>query len=1566
MIATDSLPKEAFRKEDPFGIIRSEEFKNLGIEPAEIPPGTYAAHKHPPQLPSRFGGNAYGFGFFEIYDRLDRKEIKLLQTIKFDDPEQIKKNFQEINRIYKKIGLLIRFSDLGRPYYLIPVHLASTAITNIRNKANEISKIITFHRKKYMKEDQKIGLVTYSGDPIIDDLTVRFKEHDFITIDSLEKFRSIKTSLDLVIIARDIYRILLMDTFIQRPGKEALPKKHLEMYAIYLLGKIYKVLKPDGEIFNIANYKALKTNQTAKITFKTVQEKKNFLLFSHIFKTRKRYQIKGNSLRVNCYDFQTYLGGVYVEQEVIDGLLGDRQLQAMSIEEVNDLPYLNYPLDDEFTYDQNKGWPKLFSIYFDEIFHKPLIPDSIKAEWKRRFSVRDYSPNYMLIYMAQKKPLHTTISDLVKDVIGSRLAGCPLPLLADYRNSCDYLIRTLKILNNIRDNTYAGIPEIFMERLRELFENKRRRYSAFNDVLKLMSKVHKLEKIQSYLNPNKIAGPEIRLLENLEILPFFGFGYGELKEILLIIVGHTTMGRILSGKMNEKTLKPVSDLAKTYNIHEALSFLRYCRLMCLAETVASKRANMDQNQLAELFDLYDTMVKIVTNRELDWDRVLDEKIVAMGGIHNKIVRKILMMKDQFEFLDNWAEIPDKGGKEKESLSDYDNEKLAKIEDIIRLVQVIEDFENRFLKDDPLELPIFYRKFLNIEFHGTGHLFERMDSRLVFILLWITVNITRGEVINFNPFLTDVRYRDIDEHVKKVEAEARFINTEYLDLTTLKQLGKQLYENRSAFIANTGFRLTIDKETQGVDISYIDMATNINRLEILAKRFKGCKVSEIPLEDLQTMERLFANLEDFYQGHIRFKSSGDKDLKIPTRPAKWFKKAKHLREYLQSNFRDVIFEPDHIYDDLNLLYQHSPSILLFVLPEFMALRDLKLSGKIYLRSPIIDHILTSLRKIQALIKGDRKNFQDVKVLHKLAQREFGPMASGIVGLNETQVDILETIINNIRRNRSIFDAMVKSFIFQDLGLAPALRTKYMTQINPADQAQVGSVFLEKEKIPQKYNMDEDAQRFLIFFVKHHDRIHHIVRGEFNIHSLQEIIETGDKELFDAFFVSSFTMFSAMGEDLVYEDLADRLFQLRTLCHRIMDGETSLNDHYDTFYSEKGPQYYALEEYNRKGLPKGVSPTEYLESWQNADISRESYIQAGKNVFSMVRIFRLKGIRYVDFSDLVNLIIKVPLRFIYKKRHYYGIGYTTFEKELYEAFRIYNVMRRLPEPVRRFIFEQLVGDNVRIFGFENVNIYLSYENMIKLLLISLLGAQQFKKKKEAIYLDFLYLVETIEKRYEAVNDSLNHISIKKIWGGKQSLKQLFKAKTGLVLEKDESRRTLTIHFIDHVNISQKISYMETITDVDQLKNYYHSSLQSLRHNPFYTDDYELQLEKVFEKRLEEITDLILDQAKKQMEFLNDFREVHHLFQDLTDRALELGFTEDQNHRLNDLYELRKDNLKREKLMELNGLIEKITDTNELNDYWDGIKWYLLNNRQFFGKEFEHLLAKRFDEALQRLEA
>ena len=1412
-----------------------------------------------------------------------------------------------------------------------------------------------------MRENQKVGLFTYRDDLIINDLSVRFIDHQFIVIDSFEQLHSLKETLDLIILPRDFHEIILTEKF--NPEQRGMPTKtQMRTYVHYLLGKIYHLLKPDGEIFIIANQFTLKTNQTVKVSFKSPEEEKNFLLFSHVFKTRKKYQTTDNTIEINTFDFQNYLKGLYVEQEVVDGLLNGQDFEKMNLDDINRLSYLNFPLGDQFAYDQSETWPKLLTTYFNKIFFKPLLPESVKDEWEKRFSTENYSPDYMLIYLGQKKLPETTLADLSMEVMKSRLAGCPLSLLADYRDSFTYLIRTLNVLKQIKSSAFSGLEEIFMERLRQPLNSSKRRYSGLNDVLKLMSKTNLLEKIETYLNPDKIEGAKTKVLKNIEILSFFGFSLEEMREIFLIVVGHTPMGRILSGKLNETTLKPALDLARTLDTVEAINLLRYCRLMSMAETVASKKSEMNQEQVAELFDLYESMVQVVTDSEMDWDRLLDEKISSMGGIHNKIIRKILKMMNHFQFLANWPELRRKGKMEKESLADYNEEKLSKIENVIKLVEMVELFERMYLKEDPLELSIFYRKFLNIEFHGTGHIFERMESPLVFLLLWISVNLARGEIVNFNPILAEVEPKKIEAQVIKVAGEANSINTNYLDLASLRKFSDQLYEHGTSFIVGTGFQLKVSRKNQALEIAYIDMDENIEKLENLSKTFIGKGIPEIPVEGLEALERLFSNLESFYQSHMRLTSQVGPDFRIPERQLEWFTKAKSLRESLRSDFIDKIFKPINIYSDLDLLYAHARSMLRFVLPEFMALQDVRLPGKIYLKSPLLDHTMASTRKIQALIRREREDFQDIEMLHKLAQREFGPMVAGIVGLNESQIEMLETLVHDLGRHKALFNGLIKSFIFRDLGLVPDFREKYKDQINPSDHAQTGSLFLEKEKIPQRYSSNKKENEYLVTLVKYHDFMHHMVRGEFSIFATQELLNFKDSNLFDAFFVCSFIMFSSMKEGMVLEDLATQLFRLRGVCHNILDGKTTLEKHLEDVYTRRGHLYVALEAYRRDGLPEKIPPADYLESFDQKETERENTIQKGKLIYALERIFRLRGIRYVVFKDLAKLMVKVPLKYIYKKKNYSGVGYATFEKELYEALRIYNGLEDLQDEIRHFILEHLVTDDIRIFGFENVTAYMNYKNSIKLLLIALMGAQKFKQGGEPICLSFLDLASKIERRYEAVNDSLNNISTEKIWGDPYPINHFFKAKTGLLLTKDINRNVLTIDFKDRMNIPQKIAHMEILTDVEQLRNYFHYSLRTLRKTPFYTEDYEIELEKAFDNRLREITDLMLDQTKKEIELTKDFKKIHGIVMDLMDRSLEIGFNDEQKHRLNDIYELRKDNLKREKLEEINQFLETINDVQELKDYWDSIKWYLFDNRSYVGKEFESVVAQKFDQALK----
>ncbi|MGE5839785.1 MAG: hypothetical protein ACM34H_07600, partial [Deltaproteobacteria bacterium] len=852
MAVTDSIPQESFLKEDPFGFIKTEDFESLGIDASDIPPGTFPAHKHPSRLLSRFGGNAYGFGFFEAYDRLTPRDQKLLQPVSPGKPGYARRFYKEINRVYENMGLLIRYSSLGEPYYLIPVHYVSRSLSTVRNKADEIAHVIQAHRRKTLKENLRIGFLTHSDDLLIPELSLRFKEHQFITLDSFGKLSSPQVPLDLVILPRALHELVFTERFGQE-SRKVISRRQLESYAYYIVGKVYSLLKPDGEIFVIAGGLPVEADRQIKVRFHTEEEAKNFVLFSHIFKTGRRYQSKAKSFALSVFEFHKFLNPPYVEKEVLDTLLGDRKLEAMTFREINRLPYLDFSLDDGLSYNQEKVWTRILGPFFSKSLLRPLIPDSVRSEWKKRFSTGHYTPDYLLMYLGQKKSLRVTMEDIKREVAESRLAGCPPALLADYRDSFDYVLSTLQVLKKIKTMSYQGVPELFMERLREPLESKRRRYGALNHVLRLMSKLHHLDRIRTYVNPEGVEGSRTPILENLDTLGLFDFPPEELKEIFLIVLGHSSLGRILSGKMNEKSLKPVSDLARTLDPQDALNLLRYCRLMSMAETVASRRMDLKQEELAELFDLHESMVRVVTNRELDWDRLLDEKIIAVGGIRPMAIRKMLKMMNQFKLLNQWPELKDKGDMEKETLADYDPEKLAGIEKVIGLIETVDRFERAYFREDPLKASEFYRKLLQVEFHGTGRVFERIDSELVFLLLWITVHVAKGGVVNFNPILAEAEPAEMENQLSKLDEEVPAINVNYLDLQALKRFSEQLYEDQMSFIVGTGFQLRVNPQTQALDVTYIDMDQNMDALETLSERISGRPLSEIALQDLEHLE-----------------------------------------------------------------------------------------------------------------------------------------------------------------------------------------------------------------------------------------------------------------------------------------------------------------------------------------------------------------------------------------------------------------------------------------------------------------------------------------------------------------------------------------------------------------------------------------------------------------------------------------------------------------------------------------------------------------------------------------
>jgi hypothetical protein len=381
---------------------------------------------------------------------------------------------------------------------------------------------------------------------IINDLSLRFREHQFVVLDSLEKLLLSKEILDLIILNRDIYELAVMEKFAS-PVSGLGSKKDLEDRVMFFLGKVYTLLKPEGELYMIAPRLPLETDSRVNITFRSEQEKKNFLFFAHIFKTKERYRPRGMSLQVNVFDLQKYLNPPYVEKEVIDWILQGRDIESMSSQDMQELPYLDFSLHDGLTYDQEKGWESLLSVFFDKIFLKALLPKFVGDEWQKKFAAGSYKPQYMLTYLGQKKPLQTTFAELKRDVMESRLSGNALSLC---QITDSHVISTLKIVKRIRAEAIPGY-QTFVERLRDL-ENKKENMRS-QRCLNHLNQPDR-EKVPPQPVGQKRSNTDPEKLETLSSC----FSCGELKS------SHAgaTLPWDGSSQENDESLKPLSDLAQ--------------------------------------------------------------------------------------------------------------------------------------------------------------------------------------------------------------------------------------------------------------------------------------------------------------------------------------------------------------------------------------------------------------------------------------------------------------------------------------------------------------------------------------------------------------------------------------------------------------------------------------------------------------------------------------------------------------------------------------------------------------------------------------------------------------------------------------------------------------------------------------------------------------------------------------------------------------------------------------------------------------------------------------------
>ncbi|MBW1982138.1 MAG: hypothetical protein JRJ12_13055 [Deltaproteobacteria bacterium] len=1555
--ATGQLPSGIRSSLTSYQFIAPRDYDSLGIDARDVPVGTFVARDHPPFLASRFGGNAYGFGIVEHGEKLSTSELEFLEKVDFRNAAALRHHYKKINSIYRKLGLLIRLSSKGEQYFLIPINWVSHSLEDIRDTVDEIERVLNEEISASMREHLTIGLLAPSRDLLVHEITARMSARKILILDSLKKLRQGKKLCDVVIVPKDL-NDLLISLNIKRLDGGPLPKQNTTKYGTYIAGKIYDLLVEDGLLLIVAPKPFPRANKEVWLEFKSEEDLHNFLLFTHAYRSRKRYRgASGTVQRVHLDDFYSYLSGIFVYGEDLRRLAADKDPQQLTLSEIDAMPHLDLKVSRVADTDGESRWQKVAGPYFTTLACYSKLTASVRENWQEKYIIEDDFPENIVVYFGRKREASIRLQQLEQQERAKGMAGCSLKLLAEYRDTFTYLLAVLEVLIRLRDRDFPLLSELDLNRLHNPFAAPRNRYKAFKHIKQLLHKVKTLRRLEGMLNPDGVEGEHTRVLQNLEKLELLGMPPALLREIYLIVVGHTTMGRITFGKLPEKTLKSITDQVKTHGLEEIVDLLRVVRLMSMAEIAAALGERLTKEQGQELFNLYDEAIRVTANPQMEWDTLHDQQVGALGGAQSVAIRQMLKMFNLFEYVDSWPELRRKGPFQKEAMAGYDPARLEQIEQVLELVRIADSFKRRFYGRKAFSRPYFFRKLLNCQFHGTGHLLPLLGTRAGFILLWITINGSPANIINFNPL---VRYelQDNRDRLGKVRTALETLDFEHLHLDYLAGVKKELGQGTVVYISDSGLQLQYNQAGRDTEVNFVDVHENVARLKSVLTSIKQSGLNEISPVDLREMNLLFRETTSYYE-HLRAlesRRSGNNDLL-----EKQLRTIEGLTDELQEIFLSSLFNPENLYDNLHVLQEHCPAIGAYLLPTFWQLYRIGTSQQIYAGETIPGYVLRCLKKFQALVRKDRDSLQDSELFYKLAQQQFGPMTGDAIGLSNAQIDALEDIVERFSTEPDLLQALAVALVLQEVGKLALYLEDYREWSNRVSHAEAGADILRKGDVLESLAISGRVRQLTIFLIEYHGLIGQVIRGEISPLGLEAVTSPGDELLFEAFFLHSVLAAAAYREGVLVEDVLDRFQRLRQAGLQVLRGELSWKSYVEHLIELKG-----------RTLLTAAAQSEFSDSrlfalphWLQLPDDEAGRRTKGEDVAAVERLFRMVGLADVHFIDVQMHSLGMPLNFIYHKKGLKTTGLRKFESELGLAVKVCQELAALGDDCRRGLLQKLSPgqDLLRIFGFEYLSGHLEVRAWLKLLIICLQAIDRYMKRPPHV-LNFQELNLTIDFRHQLLSEELNRLSLEKLLSDGRLVARLRSAKTGLILRCDTEQSVVTVLFKDRLGVDRVLARLAASRDAGSLKKLYHRELKKLRNIGYFTEDYQRMLSSTFHQRLQEIVALAINETSEKMEQQQDFVSLEKLFKKLLRLVEENGFSDEQAQLVRDMYEFHLDRLRNKRLEALYGKIDCCQSKADLFALWQESKAEFIRDRQYLGREFERLVTERFDERFASL--
>ncbi|MBF0498008.1 MAG: hypothetical protein HQK58_15770, partial [Deltaproteobacteria bacterium] len=803
-----------------------------------------------------------------------------------------------------------------------------------------------------------------------------------------------------------------------------------------------------------------------------------------------------------------------------------------------------------------------------------------------------------------------------------------------------------------------------------------------------------------------------------------------------------------------------------------------------------------------------------------------------------------------------------------------------------------------------------------------------------------VNASPRNVVNFNPISANLLFIDLDTRISYLKRAISAMPPTCFSPEIFDRTRKELEDGWPVYFWNSGLCLRLNPVSGATDVTFNNFEKLIKRLRDILTQTTHSSPKDIPTKMLTRLEAPFSRLwayKIYLNRHLsRIEPDG---LPINQIAYQELDRIRELENDVRTTFAPYIFVFHDVYDNFKKLYDQSPTALRFLFREFMELKNVSGPDR-----SISEIILRRLNKLQVLFRGEKNLFQDKSIFRIMAQNEFGPFIGGTISASTSQVDTLISIMGQVKGDRAYLKALTLALIFQDIGKLPENVRRYSDKEEFFHHAEIGWRVLTEESILNRYEDDPRSVALTEFLVRHHGLLGHVVKGEFSWLSLELVTEKNDRLLWDLLFIHSIITTAAIKEEILTEDTLNTFFQIYRAGVLVLEGVTD---------------WHRMQEVRFKRLAANI-PEKFIDEVGGPE-------SVGRTVAVWERFLKISSLGHISYQDIIAHRTDTPPVYIYRKKNLKSVGKNTFEKDLYEAVRISNILRALSPQAKLLMTEYLnpQTDRVRILGFGEVARYLNYANQIKVLLLGLAAIhEKFPNRSDTWFLNFYLLRRDIPKRFEAVNEFLNDITSEDIIGRPDLVLSLFTADQGIVLEPNTEWPTLVYKYIDPINIDSYIERLQSIRELSKLRLVYQRKMRSLRKTSRFTEDYQEALEKAFEANLTRLTERLLAKARDRMTRQRSFDKLLKIYEDIKIKSAETGFSNEQMQHLRDIYDMVNDDLRDRKQAAIINQISHIHSHTDLDHYWETVKTYLAANQQYVGKEMENIVAQAFDERMDIL--